>query len=253
MGNSDLKLLLVDHDRVEAHNLRRQNFFAGDLGKFKSQALAERLARQYGRPIGYAVYPYDRDLLNEEGIIGRAIFRGIIIGCVDNAAARQSIARGIEWGDWWLDAGNGHNSGQVLIGNSKSTDELTEAFDEDSHTVDHLPIPSLQLPALLHAPTKPVTPARDCAEAVDDNEQGPIINQAMATLVQEFVYRLLTGSLTWMGAYIDMDALTMQPVPAEPETVARMFGVKVGTLMSKPQGCSRGLMIKPRVRQRLAV
>jgi sulfur carrier protein ThiS adenylyltransferase len=34
--NSDLTLMLVDFDRVEPHNLLRQNFFAGEVGKFKS-------------------------------------------------------------------------------------------------------------------------------------------------------------------------------------------------------------------------
>ena len=38
-------IVLVDHDRVEPHNLLRQNFYAEDVGKFKSQALADRLAQ----------------------------------------------------------------------------------------------------------------------------------------------------------------------------------------------------------------
>ena len=37
-------IVLVDHDRVEPHNLLRQNFYAEDVGRFKSQALADRLA-----------------------------------------------------------------------------------------------------------------------------------------------------------------------------------------------------------------
>ena len=37
-------IVLVDHDRVEPHNLLRQNFYAEDVGKFKSQAS--------GRPAG---------------------------------------------------------------------------------------------------------------------------------------------------------------------------------------------------------
>ena len=51
-------IVLVDHDRVEPHNLLRQNFYAEDVGKFKSQALADRLARAYRRPVGYSVYPF---------------------------------------------------------------------------------------------------------------------------------------------------------------------------------------------------
>ena len=51
-------IVLVDHDRVEPHNLLRQNFYAEDVGKFKSQALADRLARAYRRPVDYSVYPF---------------------------------------------------------------------------------------------------------------------------------------------------------------------------------------------------
>ena len=40
-------IVLVDHDRVEPHNLLRQNYYPEDEGRFKSQALADRLARAY--------------------------------------------------------------------------------------------------------------------------------------------------------------------------------------------------------------
>jgi len=238
--NSDLDIFLVDYDRVEPHNLLRQSFFEGDVGKFKSRVLAERLARQYGRKIGWSVYPYERDLLNEAGIIGMRVIPGIIIGCVDEPASRQSIATSLDWGDWWLDAGNGYQSGQVLIGNTREVDGLEHAFNETDQTVDKLPVPSLQLPSLLAAPTQPVRRQQDCAEAVEDNTQSPIINQAMATLVLEFVYKLLAGKLTWMGAYLDLEAGSLQPIPAEPVTVARMFGVKVDTLCCHEEGCHIG-------------
>ena len=198
LANSELYLLLIDHDRV------------------------------------------DRELLNEATGIGMRQLKGVVIGCVDNADARLSIARGLQWGDWWLDAGNGHQSGQVLLGNTTSVDGLEESFDEDAQTVDKLPAPSLQLPALLHPPTKPVTRDLDCAEEVEAEGQSPTINQMMASLVLEFMYRLLKGTLTWMGAYVDLEAGTLSTVPAEPMTVAKMFGVKVGTLMAMP-ACSRGM------------
>ena len=229
--NTALEIVLVDYDRVEPHNLLRQNFFEGDVDKFKSRVLAERLAHQYGRGIAYSVYPYDRDLFNARTGLGMMLKRCLIIGCVDEAASRRVISESLSMGDWWLDAGNGYQSGQVLIGNIGEVGGLERAFNETYHTVDRLPIPSLQLPSLLTAPTEPVT--QDCAEAVEDNRQSPTINQAMATLVIEFMYKLLTGKLTWMGAYLDLEAGTLQPVPAEPVTIARIFGVKVGTLTYK--------------------
>ena len=229
--NSNLDLLLIDYDRVEPHNPRRQNFFEDDVGKFKSQVLAERLARQHGRKIGYSVYPYERGLLNELGWLGVRVVRGLIIGCVDTTHARKVIHDSIDWGDWWLDAGNGYQSGQVLIGNTKELGALEGGFNEGTHEVERLPLPTLQLPSLLAPPTMPVTAPRGCAEAVAAEEQSPVINQAMAMLVLQFVHRLLKGTLTWMGAYIDLEAGTLQTVPAEPETVAIMCGVKVDTLM----------------------
>lgn len=245
--NSDISIILIDHDRVEEHNLRRQHFFEGDVGKFKSQALAERLARQYGRPVGYSVYPYSSDLIGENygGGLVKLMAQGIIIGCVDNAEARIAIAETFNrfsFGNWWIDAGNGFSSGQVLIGNTPKTEYLEGAFDDESNEVDRLPLPSWQLPGLLIPPTSNLNEAvRDCAEAVVADDQGPVINQAMATLVLEFVHRLLNNKLTWMGVYLDLDAGTLQAVPAEPITVARMCGVKVDTLIRKISIGRRGL------------
>jgi len=232
---SDIPIILIDHDRVEPHNLIRQHFYAGDVGKFKSQALAERLSRQFGRRIGYSVYPYMHDLIGNDygGGLKRPAIQGIIVGCVDNVEARRVIGKTLQYGNWWLDAGNGFSSGQVLLGNTRSMDYLVGAFIEEIHEVIHLPIPSWQLPSLLIPPTRKEADSKDCAEAVADEEQGPVINQAMATLVLEFLYRMLKGKLTWMGAYIDLEAGTLQTVPAEPEIVARMCGVKPQTLISK--------------------
>jgi PRTRC genetic system ThiF family protein len=244
MINSDMTLMVVDFDRVEPHNLLRQNFFAGEVGKFKSQALAERLSRQYGRKIGYSVMPYERDMFDEPmgaGMYHKAMSL-IIIGCVDTAEGRRSIADSMiaNWNNWWLDAGNGHHSGQVLLGNTQDIGRLKESFDSVGHTVSKLPIPSLQLPALLIPPVEKVTRPRDCAEAIEDDEQSPTINQAMAMLVVDFIYRLLSGNLANMGAYIDLDAGTLQTVPATPMLVARMVGLKVSELMANK--CGLGAM-----------
>ena len=237
--NSDLALMLVDFDRVEPHNLLRQNFFAGEVGKFKSQALAERLSRQYGRKIGYSVMPYERDMFDEPmgaGMYHKAMSL-IIIGCVDTPEARRSIADSMNtnFNNWWLDAGNGHHSGQVLLGNTMDIGYLKEAFDLVGHTVSKLPLPSLQLPALLIPQVEKIRP-RDCAEAIEDDEQSPTINQAMAMLVVDFTYRLLIGTLTNLGAYIDLDAGTLQTIPATPMSVARMCGLRVKELMANKCG-----------------
>ena len=174
-------LLLIDHDRVEPHNLRRQNFFEGDVGKFKSQVLAERLSRQYGRKVGYCTSPYTRHLLKGSELGGRFqtyAAQGLVVGCVDNAGARREIMESMRFGSWWLDAGNGRHSGQVLLGNALVASEMEKAFNPEDQTVHALPAPSLQAPDLLMpAPAR----RRDCAQAVDE-DQSPD-QQAMAVLV----------------------------------------------------------------------
>ena len=107
-------IVLVDHDRVEPHNLLRQNFYPDDVGRFKSQALADRLARAYRRPVGYSVYPFRQD---DSGPYGPR-YPGLpsygsclLIGCADNAAARRAMAECLP-GDprrWLIDAGNDTN------------------------------------------------------------------------------------------------------------------------------------------------
>ena len=88
-------IVLVDHDRVEPHNLLRQNFYPEDVGKFKSQALADRLARAFRRPVGYSVYPFREEDSRPDGhrYPGLPAYgNSLIIGCADNAAARRAMA-----------------------------------------------------------------------------------------------------------------------------------------------------------------
>jgi hypothetical protein len=78
---------------------------------------AERLARRFGRGVGYSVLPYDAGL--HARVFGGARSRlNLLVGCVDTGAARRAIAATLDDdrpGDGsprprqavrWLDAGN---------------------------------------------------------------------------------------------------------------------------------------------------
>lgn len=239
LGDQQAVVALIDHDRVEPHNLRRQAFYQSDVGKFKAQVLAERLARNFGREIGYSVYPYDIKV--HQGIFHYG-GEGVVLGCVDNPAARLTIAeslwqlRGSRRAAWWIDAGNGEHSGQVLIGNTGDLDSLKHSFREEE-ICTNLPLPSLQQPALL-APV-PEAMGMDCAEAVEAGGQSPTINQAMAALVLECLSRLMAGTLSWMGAYLDLEAGTLRTVPVEPRMVARITGLQAKQLVAKGKSCPK--------------
>lgn len=215
-------LMLVDPDLVEERNLGRQNFSLPDLGRFKSQVLAETLALKMGRAVAYSVLPIS--MLDSHG-------SGIVIGCVDNGPARRDIAQKIvanSWHPWWLDAGNGENYGQVLIGN-RETQRLHDAFELDKGLCHFLPLPTIQRPELLSQ----VTERRGCAEAVEAREQSPTINRFMAALVLEMIRKLIDGKLTWWQVFIDLEAGSFQTVSPTPEAVSKLTGVPLKKLVKR--------------------
>lgn len=237
LNDIDIPLVIIDYDRVEPPNLLRQAFFKEDLGKFKSQVIAERCARQYGRRIYYSIYPFDKELSLSSGkyMITPLAQNSLIIGCVDNPLARQSIAETLDksFGNWWLDTGNGYNFGQVLIGNTNSIGMLAGAFHKNTQEAYFIPSPALQRPELLAQTDKQKQP--ECAEAIRDDEQSPVINQAMSVLVLEFVRRMLYDNLDWIGAYLDLQTGTLKTVPAEPATIAHMMSLESRYLMYKEE------------------
>jgi molybdopterin/thiamine biosynthesis adenylyltransferase len=205
--------VLVDYDRVEQRNLRRQNFFREELGQFKSEVLARRLAQRYSRPVAYSTIPVAMVDIK---------LPGLVIGCVDNGLARRDIAEGVKHKlfsrfnhiSWWVDAGNERNYGQVIIGNAERG-----LFDSEEGICHALPLPTLQMPELLQQTPK----QRSCA---DMEEQGPTINQIMAAHMIEVVHRIIEGTCSWMQLYLDLEEGTLHPVQAMPQTGERLIKSK---------------------------
>lgn len=226
----DIELSLVDYDRVERHNLLRQSFFSEDLDRFKAEVLANRLARSFGREIAYTVMPFGRYLESGRGA------STLVIGCVDNAPARQTVAEAFTSyvRGWWIDAGNDFNSGQVLIGNLSESACFDNIMDAEKELCYALPLPTVQRPDLLTAVPEQASVDVDCAEAIELGEQSAVINQVMAALILEFVRKFLTRQLHWMQAYIDMDIGQITPTEIEPKRVARMVGSRASQLILKP-------------------
>jgi len=128
-------------------NTSRQAFDRSDVGRFKAEVLAERLARRFGREVGYSVAPYDSRV--HAAAFDEPSRLGILVGAVDNASARSAIAvtladRAPSWSSevqpiLWLDAGNSRNSGQVLLGNATRPDHLRGAFNPATGLCHALP------------------------------------------------------------------------------------------------------------------
>ena len=226
-------IILMDHDRVEPHNLLRQNFQRQDVGKLKSAVMAERLSMTYNRTIGYSTEMF-RAGSRWERQSWDNFHTNLMIGCVDNAAARVEMDKHLSnhYGTWLIDAGNGRNWGQVLIGNRTKDQCQHKKGGFKSDVCYMLPSPAMQRPDILTA-THDTPPDIDCAAALDLVDQDPTINQMMAMLVVQVVRRMAANDCPWMSLYLDLEQGTMTPRYATPENVAQITRTEPGELVKE--------------------
>ena len=219
---------------MEPHNLLRQNFYAGDVGEYKSQTLATRLARNYRREIRYCTTKFEfSPYANCQSYPGSGRLNAdIVVGCVDNSAARQSLQQACISHDpkWWIDAGNGRDWGQILIGNQNQSQGMTCSFEDGF--VTRLPDPVTQRPDLLTTISED-PPDLDCAAALDLTDQDPTINQLMASFTVHTIRRILAGSCNYMALYLDLPRGTVNPQYATPENAARPFAMNPEVLLAQ--------------------
>jgi PRTRC genetic system ThiF family protein len=206
-----VELTLVDPDLVEAKNITRQCFCEAEIGLNKAQVLAARYSLAWGLPI-QAV---------PESFKGRWLARTaltVLLGCVDNGAARRELASALDLANhypdtpnaWWIDGGNHHHSGQVLVGSTLSTNPDDFQFHPELGCL-RLPAPSIQAPELLLEPiAKPSYPPLSCADVATLDQQGLLVNPQTAILMAQMLSELLTGKLKRLATYFDLTSGTMQ-------------------------------------------
>ena len=94
----------IDPDIVEPVNIPRQNFCQAEIRRRKAETLAARYGSAWGIEIAAVADRFQPGLVERDwqGV-------SVILGAVDNAAARRSIADTLERNDgyrlsvWWLD------------------------------------------------------------------------------------------------------------------------------------------------------
>ena len=210
----EVRLRFIDPDRVEARNIPRQGFVKAEISLFKADALAYRYS--LARGIEIAALPTTfADALQAGQYRYHSNILWLIVGCVDNAAARQSIHDAIVHtapdpfqsyypAIWWLDCGNERYTGQVLLGNTADPAHLTRAFELPDYCAA-LPLPSLQHPELLVPQSSaPLPTHRSCAERLLADEQSLLINHRVAIEAADMIAQLLlTRSLRRYATYVD--------------------------------------------------
>ncbi len=233
-------LTFIDPDVVELKNVFRQNFAEAEVGGCKAELLALRYSAVWGQEIQVRATSFAKEMVQlEYGDLG------VIIGCVDNAAARRTIADTLDQstrqrGDdglprlWWLDAGNGLDTGQVLFGAARNLRQLQHAFPyyPDQSFCVNLPAPDLQHPDLLHVQSPETTGIQpspnniSCAEQLLAGDQSPSINVMVANIAATYLWRLFTDpkGLTMFATYCNLNVMSTRSRFITPDAIARTLG-----------------------------
>ncbi len=236
-------IVIVDPDTVETGNIPRSNFCFAEVGQNKAETLAGRLARAWGIEVGFVKEGFTPALLQSVRDDWSVQSPGsnkliVIVGCVDNHLARLQMHEAIKLYNeqryssdgarlWWIDGGNGRDTGQVLIGNRLSEKEIYESARK-SLILSLLPAPSLQHPELLRRENaKSIERQRQttgdrmtCAERIRLGEQSLNVNQRVAVEMSEILSELLlTQTLKRFAAFFDLESGASRSVFSTPEAI----------------------------------
>lgn len=215
---SGLDVTVVDPDRVSGANIGRQAFYPCDIGAYKSITLVNRA----NMALGDTMWKASIAKLTTKVHLDRV---DLVIGAVDNRAARLAIVRSLEKGTgagpaYYLDLGNRASDGQVVLG------EVTRA-SRKTDDIWRLPHAGELFPELIKPGLDKVEdelPSCSLAEALE--KQSLFINQAVSLYASNLLWQLFTkGEIEHHGAFVNLDKMTTMPIVIEHETWAR-FGVK---------------------------
>jgi PRTRC genetic system ThiF family protein len=211
-----LMVTIVDPDTVSAANIGRQAFYPGDVGCFKADVLVNRANMALGD------VRWKSEIAKLDTRSGLEPF-DLVIGAVDNRAARLAILRGLEncmsGSRYWLDTGNRSNDGQVVLGEVPSRKRQTD----DKERLPHIGelYPQLIDPA---AEDPDEGPSCSLAEALE--KQSLYINSAVSDFAMNILWNLFTdGQIDTHGAFINLKRMMVTPLRADPSVWER-FGVK---------------------------
>jgi len=210
-----LMVSVVDPDTVSPANIGRQLFYPGDIGHYKSDVLVNRANIQLGG-VCWKSYPAKLDTRSNLGSYD------LVIGAVDNRAARLGILRGLEHTvggvRYWLDTGNRTSDGQVILG-QVSTDKRKR---DDPLRLPHV---GELYPEMIDPKAEDPDDGPSCSLAEALEKQSLFINPAVADFAAVLLWNLFTqGQIDTHGAFINLQRMVVSPLRVDPEVWAR-FGV----------------------------
>jgi PRTRC genetic system ThiF family protein len=196
-----LHVTVADGDRVSQSNCVRQPFNVHHVGRNKAEVLVTGLNLWWG--LAWEALP--RHVTPED----RLDRYDLVVGCVDNRAARRMLAKSTRSAysvRYWLDAGNDADFGQVVLGEPR----------EPSPPALRLPTVDELLPDTVRPGPEETTPSCSAVEAL--TRQAPFTNHVVAYHMLFLLGQLFTrGGLRHHGMFLNLAQGTVERIPVDPE------------------------------------
>lgn len=206
MGHPGLHVSAFDPDVFSEANIGRQLMDHSDVGRSKAIVLIERINRVYG--------------VQWNGYKNKFRFKHqgnptLLITAVDTIDARRKIynsslrfiskIENVGGYLYWIDAGNGHNFGQVMLGTSKT---LRQPKSLNFKGVGLLPSP-----IEIYQGVKEEGSEDSCSVAQALGKQDLMINSMMAQIVSQMIWSMIREKrISYRGVYLNLQNFTMRPV-----------------------------------------
>lgn len=224
------QITLFDGDTVEAVNTARQNFYPHEVGVNKAEALAIRLAGQFGLLVGAIGRHFTKD-----DVLDSARAGCLYITCTDTLSSRKAMASRNP--HLWLDCGNGLHHGQAVFGTTHDKEWLKKQYLKfNTPHVRDLPTIAALNPEVLTAKKEKIKAG--CAD-LPFAKQGFAVN-AMAALAGAKIAKeiLVDGQVKTAAVYFNVSDGRMLPRLITQDLFAPWKDVKVSKKRKpREQGC----------------
>ncbi|MFD2966250.1 PRTRC system ThiF family protein [Sphingobacterium bambusae] len=216
LGHAGLQVRLWDDDSISEANLGRQRFASSELGLHKSVALINRTNRWSGtrwraEATKYGLESFAADSTNFSATL--------TVSCVDSVKARFEIAEILRKigrisnynnrPKYWLDFGNGQNTGQVLL---STVGEIAQPKSEQFIPVANLPFVTNEFAALLRR-SEIIDDTPSCSVADALQKQDLYINSALAQMGMSLLWSLFRQGMTsHRGFFLNLRDFRAQPI-----------------------------------------